>query len=753
MRGNYRRVLAATVALLVMVVLAGCGGGGGGNNNLGPQSPVSKPGIKMAIGAVMKVMSLFGSRTPTRQTTIVEAKLDEGATIEVFNFVTGEKITTGTIGSDGYGSVTVTPGLTVVVVVTGKREGKDYRLSYIIPSVPTVDSEVIADPVSTLAAEAISQKYYSKGVVIDEGTVDAVAAVAKGYLDANPDFDISIGGGLIAAGKAFGAADVLDANKLSAVISSVPAQIDDALAKGKNAVQQLKEAGLPWKDIVDQERPSLEGAYQNLCQAASISGVEEVGTKYEGLGTRLLTLMIPALEGDWMYQGVWGKPVIELTVGQGYRAQDMQAREGGWPFSQLELFDDPTAATPNQITVKLPTAEGTYTLVAKQTLGSNWEVTETFDGDAALEYKAVFPQNLEPGADPSITGAISLKDKNVTTPVVFQGTAKATGPDKQHYTAVEFSGTLTSAELSATGKFTANFPAMMPEGAAADQTIYEFPTSFTMTNASVTATVGGATATMRGDVSAKTGIATVDGRPEVGPTEATLTGGSITASNAGKSVTLTGDIAVKGDLKASGDHAGSFFPTSVSVTNCGLTVNDGTTEVKVTGAISGTGKAIVVNGELSPVPTHVKLDGTYSNSATKVSFTGTIEETWENAADNINETNAKGSVTVAGSIQRDTYKAYEVNMAITLDGAGKASCTVTKLGWGSFYLAGNGSCVFAQSGEGPVNASLDLSNQDGVSFHIGEVGAVTVNGQNVGVITEENGMMKITFSDGVVELV
>ena len=84
-------------------------------------------------------------------------------------------------------------------------------------------------------------------------------------------------------------------------------------------------------------------------------------------------------------------------------------------------------------------------MVAKH-IGSNWEFTQTFTGDAQQEYKLVISQSAfddEHGVNPTASGTLTLRDRNFTTPITFQGSVSAVGANEASYTKATFSGTLT----------------------------------------------------------------------------------------------------------------------------------------------------------------------------------------------------------------------------------------------------------------------------------------------------------------------
>jgi len=515
-----RLLFSVTSVVIVAAVLAGCGGGGGG-----------QPGVTLTIGGDTSPQS---SRADTRAATLI-APVDPGAVVTVYDFKTGSVIKTGTIDATGFCRLDITPGLTVAVVITGTRSGKSYRLSRIIPVVPVGDTEYVVGPATTLAAEAIGEKHYRTGAAIDEGTVDVVTGLAETYVQAHTSADFSVGGGLI-AGTTFGAAGSLNATALQSIIDAVPNTIDNNLVAGKNAVQQIKEAGLPLEAILSQELPDANSIFTT-----------EVAAKYEALAARLGKLILPSILGDLQYNASEAS-VFGLTVGQAYKVSEKVD-------GILVIADDPAHNQAGKITIiytTIPgeTPAGTYKVEAVKS-GSQWTVTQTFTGDPQQLYTVTVPEVPEtgPGANPTLTINASLKDSDFSTPLTFSGTVRAAGTDPEHYTSITLSGTLSTPQLSSSGTFQANFPASLPAGADPSSSTYGFPTAFSMSNASITGTSGGTTIRLTGSVSVTTALITAGGGPEVLPKHIES---SITYSNSHTGLSFSGSITGDWSNPASG---------------------------------------------------------------------------------------------------------------------------------------------------------------------------------------------------------
>ncbi|MDI6828548.1 MAG: hypothetical protein QME62_08710 [Armatimonadota bacterium] len=531
------KLLFALATICISVFIAGCGGGGGGE----------QPGTLLTIGADVYTGGTAGLSSVRADSTLT-APLDAGSLVVAYDFETGKEVARGTLDSTGWCTLKITPGLTVAVVITGTREGKNFRFSTVIPQVPLDSKEYVLTPATSIAAEAIAQKFFKKGEQLDEGTFNKVLEVAAAFVEAHADSDYSLGGGII-GGDSFGAQDSLG-DLVADVKDSVPDEIDDKLVLAKNAVQQIKEAGLPLEALVSQEPTDISNIF-----------TDQIANKYHALFERLAKLIVPAVGGDIKYNSEDSVSVFELAMGHAYRVI-------GNYDGQL-VIEDATGGQAGQITITYETSEGIYKLIATKS-GSTWTVKQTSSKDSAQEYVVTisgFPENGL-GANPSITGTFKLKDSVFTTPLTFNGTLSATGTDPDHYYQWVFDGALATPELSAQGRFQANFVTSLPSGADPNEdSIYSFPTGASMTNSKITLTGGGATIVLSGNISLTTQLVYENEYPQMEPKNFALSGaysnsksglnfsGSITADWANPGAELneaSASLVLQGELLRSG---------------------------------------------------------------------------------------------------------------------------------------------------------------------------------------------------------
>lgn len=570
-----RRVSILLLGLAAAVVVCGCGGGGGGG--AGGGGGVT-PGVTLIVGAD----TVYGTSAPTAKlsaagATTLHAPLDDGAQVVVYNFRDGSVVKTGTITSGWCELTNIPAGLSLAIVVTGKRAGKDYRLSTLVPVVTDTQAEYVANPVTSIAAEAFSIQHLAKNKVFSEADLQPVIQKAQEYVQAHPSADYSVGGGVF-TNAGFAKSNSLNTSDqgVQEVVNSV-GSVNDKLARAKNTLTLIEEAGTPLREMLDPESLDFQGVF-----------TEQVLNKYQSLAENLGKLLAPAAFTELKLGSGQEINISQLTVGHKYTVT------GTTPEGHLVLRDD-GAGTAGVIVIRRTTGDGVYSLVGKQS-GSSWELTQTFTGDAQQQYKLTIPntvlQDEQPGANPRLTCTLSARDSTFTTPVVLSVTASATGQDPDTYTALTFSGSLSIPEVSISGTMSAQFPASKPTGAAQDQTRYDFPTSFEMTNGRINVKVGSKQITLQGNISAQTqfvrlsdGVTTVPGR-------VLFTGGY---SNTHTGLTFTGSINFNGSWVAKNDSA-----------------KPSTGNIKISGSLEKSGH-----------PTY-GIDLTMSKTADKVTSTFTI---------------------------------------------------------------------------------------------------------------------------------
>lgn len=749
-----KKMLCVVLTVLcICLTLTGCNGGS--NNSI-------NPGVSLKIGA-----STTLAMGMDRAKILIGGQLDQGAKIEVFNFQTGALITSGTIGSDGFGSVTLTPGLVVVVVITGKRDGKDFRLSLLLPSVPNGDITVVANPITTIASELIGEKFYKKSL-IDSDVYEKILLEAQKWCIDHPTVSSAITEHYMLPGG-FGN---IDESKFIDISAMIPATIDNSVVKGKNAIQQVREAGLPFRMLLNQETPSLRKIATAVNTAFNGDKIAAIQTNYSKIGGNLSRLMLPAIQASWEMTDANGNPIegktpniFKLEMGKGYRIiQHIEEYGYNEYFYNLTFYPDSTLDIPNQITMKMAVIGDFYTLTLKKD-SNGWIMEQTAVVDTKLKYTLIIP-TVSLNADPIAHGLFSFTDKNLITPVTFDGTAKATGVDKNHYSRIEFNGKLTSKEFEANGEFAADFVKELPLNAYPGDKIYDYLTGFTMTNAYIQFTSIKGVAKMGGSLVVKSEILQVNDRPRSFPTDYQLNEGIMSVTINGE--TLTDKVALSFGGSIGVKLVNALYNTSYEsipvnfYSNAKISVESPAGDVIVEGLFNATSKQIVMKGRPTAMPNYAKLVGKYSNSDSKMAINGTIEVRLNNPTDNMTVDKANTLMTIIGDIKQGEYQPYAVNIVFSTDGNGKAICDMNTMKFGNYSLNGNGEATITLVGnETKVsNAILVINNQDGVKVTLSQgtdnvmTGVISVDGKNVANIAPglPGNSTTITFTDGTTEV-
>jgi|GEM_PF-2645005 len=724
------RLLFVAAVLVAAFVVTGCGGGGGG----GGAAITGGTGILTTIGADAGGGALSRSRDG-----VITAKLDAGAVIQAFDFKDGTLLATGIIGADGKGQIKLPAGKTVVVTVTGTRGGKSYRLSLIIPCTTEGQVQYTADPATTIAAEAIGDKLgYAKGTNegIDNKTWNDIVAAAQAYIDGLPQApDMSIGGGIIAAGKTFGAEGSIDAVKLADVISKVPETIDNALVKAKNAIFQIKQAGVPFQSLLTDEFADVATVAEGTGKAIDNAHLEQYGEKYSQMAVRLDDLIIPALMGGFTMpldlSGVMGGlTVMDLEVGKAYQ---VTGEEDG-----LLLLEETAGGEAGKVKISRTIGNTVYLLRATPS-ASGWSLVQTSSADALMLY-SVSAASTASGS----TVAISLRDSQVTTPLAFNGTLAVAGPAGGPYTSMTITGSLSSAELTASGTTVLKFPAQ-PLGREGVADFYPNEIDISLTSGRYS--VPGFTAQASGSlVMMMTTVESPIMMPLPLPTEIKLTNASLVVNAGGHVSTVSGNGTVKMSYVET-DDIPDVLPTEFTISNFSASLEGGL--VTVTGSLSVKAALPERSGDLGLVlPTEATLEGTYTNKHNGTSLTGRLTGKWDNPALDATPDTLAGTVTAVGTLKRANYEDFTVDLAIEADGEGTATLTVNKLGWTNSHLTGTGSFTFDQDGN-LTEAGLTLTNQDGVQIVLDQDynGTITVADEEVGEISKDGDAVRVDFSD------
>lgn len=504
-------VLLSIIAVMCMaLMLAGCGGGSGSNSS-------ATPGVTLRVGADT-VSNAGNIQAVSSRATMITSQLDAGATVTAYDFATGSVVATGTIGEDGFCNLQITPGLTVAIVITGQKDGKDFRLSKIVPVVPNVDTTYEATPESTIAAEAIAEKHFRTGTALDAATVEAIEEQAAEFVADHADEDFSVGGGIIAAAN-FGSTGSLVAEKVTTITAAVPAVINTKLVAAKNAIRQLKEVGYPLSSMVSMEGPDVANV------------ANEVADTYGDLFDRFHDILAPSMIGHLKYAGN-RTSVFQLTMGKAYTVS-------GTSDGLLVITADAAHDVAGQITITRVVDAATLKVVAKKTSSIDWKVTQTSSADSLQVYEVTLPQPEDMNAVSALRVSFSFRDKDYTTALTGNGALIASNKVGNYYTKMNFDGKITTAKLTSQGKFQVNFPTSVPSGAGQYKMVYDFPTSMSISDTSIVMKGEDATITLTGAMTATFQNVDADGVTVLNPKRVDMTG---TYSNSHSGLNFSGQI-------------------------------------------------------------------------------------------------------------------------------------------------------------------------------------------------------------------
>ncbi|MGI6295189.1 MAG: hypothetical protein ACOX3G_03805 [Armatimonadota bacterium] len=716
-----------TGLLLATLVLTGCGGGGGGANGIAGGS-----GVEITVlpdtyytGTSSTPLGISKASGSNSEHQIV-AKLDTGAKIEAFDFETGDKLGETNVGNDGKGILRLPSGKTVLIIVTGKRNGKPYRLSTIIPSV-NKSGECYVGPAETLAAEAIAQKHYRQ-TPIDDSTWESVLEAAQDLLEQVETPDISIGGGLI-TDAAFGTPGSIDQAGES-IINEVPDEIDSSLIKAKNIVRRINETATPLQDILHQEYLGINDIAFATYQGIEAAGLGDTFNKYQLLGDRLSQMMIPLLDEGFYFNGDYDVTLDELEVGKKYKLA-----EGEWSYEVTEI---PGGVAGKVTVIKENGPNEVLTVVARE-VGKLWEVKQTSSSDSNLNY--TITMSLDNDGDPE-NFTISLKDKDITTAVTFNGSINTVKNGSAVTTT--FAGSLTSKEVNVT---------------QAKATIYQDKhkvNRVVIQNLQASYQAGSLKATIRGqmaaDIESKEAASGSYTWEEYRPTSIDVSELKIEVTADGKtsSFNLSGKIDVV-NFQRGNEWYTSVISSPTNIEALSFSASLDNDSVKVEGTLEASAELRTVGSVQRVFPTRFVLSNCKYIRKGKTSLNGTFTGEWENPGYDKSSGYPEGTIDVDATLKRAGYDDLAVKLKLDADGSGGVVLTVTKLGWSDIYFAGSGAATWSAGTSAINTATLTLESNNGVTIDFTDKnmnGSVKVGGVEKGTISKDEFGAKVDFPNG-----
>lgn len=420
-------VVVATVAALV---LAGCFGGApkpslaqiSGTVIAPPGTETASPDVsaqqKAAPRASASGVALAGE-TPVA-----------GATVIALDFATNKQIGPATT-TDAQGKYTLPDlpkGIDVLVVVTKNvRGGKTIRLSTIVSDTgnhPAAAGEINA--ATTLSAEVWAAKI-GKNVRVSPVDFQATVDASSRVLSKLTTVDLSVGGPVLAGEVGSGLAVAFEGT--TEINATVPQTANSDVAPAKAMVQDIRNAGISVRDAAETQYEKQE------------KHLEEVVIPYfRKVSERLAQLSPNILSGMFLsYPAATYQEEADGTLTQTGPAPAADT----WVIKTGALTQTVNMTFTGQVNLgSLP--QGTIKVVSSE--------------DTALDYHGELTVELDnpSAAQPNVVAArlnASMKDSVITTPLTLNAALTGTFANG-YYTSVGFDGNMTSEVVTLNGKAT-----------------------------------------------------------------------------------------------------------------------------------------------------------------------------------------------------------------------------------------------------------------------------------------------------------
>jgi len=438
-------VLVALVVSLSLVSLHGCGGGGGGPSPAPKLSgtvtaPQGTP-IAQAPSLLQRLASLLIS--------VAEAQALQGqavANADVKAFIwpnvpptATTPVATAKTGDDGRYTLQLPAdavGKDIVVIAEKSVTGGTLRLSTIAADVPKEGKTgVNLDAATTLATEQIVS--VSKEIQdLFPSTISVIISEVRKIVDRLEQLNLVAGAENSPIPSEFGAGlrEVYPAQEVAQKVGenqgSLPAPTDNNVAIAKSIVQMLRDFGSTLVGIGDNEVVTIQKAVEEQQQV--IGGEVKVAQDFaERMDFTLRTLEALGGEPPGAYEEVSLKHLVRVgdTDNKTWKVTSKVSETQGMVLTissskPMEFFEF--------------SPEGVYTLQVRK------------EGDSSVQYDGQLQfTNDSQGIPTSVALNITIKDKELTNPISFNGTlsgvvAPGSTPEKPKYSKATFSGTLSS---------------------------------------------------------------------------------------------------------------------------------------------------------------------------------------------------------------------------------------------------------------------------------------------------------------------
>ena len=545
-------VLAAVCGTVgVAAFVTGCGGGGGsGTSNVDLYGTVSAPEGTTVARAVEPSPGLFAWLFGTKAEALTGNTPVPNATVTVYRFDNGAVVGTGQTDANGTYHISVPEGLDVVVMAT---KGS-LRLSALVADVGPQRRRADLSAASTVAAETFAVVHPMGNATqhapdLRPEDVEPVLTMAEQQLAEVTALDLSLSGGIVP--QHFGSGLHLPSGSdlapaIQAVHQAVPTAVATDVARAKQMVQQLRDAGA-----------SVGNAFESELLAQQKMIQDEVIVSFEHTGSPLA--LIARVFFDPLHVGSGSKQVSTydvLSLPDGEYQEQLASASAGYPYELVRIGGAPTGQVIIHGAADDPNTAGKTLTVTRSGTGplpgqpSEVTFAVTSATDAALDYhgSVVLSSSPQSATTTQLTLSASFKDSQVTTPVTLNGTLSGTSSlsladlTAVAFTELTFSGTLTSAKVNASaGTWTMKFSDTIPSG----EMFWDYPTSWTIADLSVETKGTSKTLTLTGDLSAKFTTLSAD-RSRAQVTQPVATEFNFTGTYTGDTVTsFTGTVTAK----------------------------------------------------------------------------------------------------------------------------------------------------------------------------------------------------------------
>lgn len=392
--------------LALPLFLTACGGGGGGGG---------VPGTFSIYGEVMAPGGTPGTAGfhPSQVDVLTDLRPLPGAAVEIHRFDNGQLIATVNTNANGAFTTSVIPQGTDLAFFASKN-GANIRLSSALADVSSTRNTVRLDPASTLAAEAFGQSFYNQLKDITPNDYADTFSEAYQQLQGESTLDLSPGGPVLPPnfGGGLGSPPGLE-TVIAAIKGKVPAGISlppSPVGIAKQMVQDLRDTQMGVGVATENAGWAQNGVFENEISPTFGSFGDRMGSVHRWVSE--LDGLAPARYQEDYLNG-WLVQIGSSPNDRTWIVDGDSADPSGAAMTMTITAQNPIGTFSPRIIrdhIPHPPSAGSFT----------FQVTST--ADAQLDYHGTISGQYAPdGIGTGINGSISLQDREVTTPITFNG--------------------------------------------------------------------------------------------------------------------------------------------------------------------------------------------------------------------------------------------------------------------------------------------------------------------------------------------